>query len=306
MDHNFIEYSLITVILFIEIFLFITTWLQIGSFKRIFFHFPVLKRFNIVRGGLEESNSYYKLVEADDTIEGQSSIGDSITLIEIKTKNLDYQSIVKTINDYLLNNRGALIDYHIIKEIVNQKVETSETLIDTRIPSPLYFGLAGTMIGIIFGLFKMDFELNSIDGIKPLIDGVKIAMIASVVGLLFTTTLSIFIFKSAKAKVEQGKSDFLSFVQSQLLPIIIGPDQAGVISLSNKLDDFGRNTTQVVVQLNEIVLESRNQVLSSQELLRQIEHLDLKNITTANLKVFKELDRMIDSFQAFQIEDWIS
>src|SRR5690606_33739473 len=107
--------------------------------------------------------------------------------------------------------------------------------ISNKLSTPLYLGLAGTMIGIIIGLFYIDFSPSSVittdvttnnDGddllkITPLIDGVKYAMGVSVLGLILTTIFSVWIYKNAKSKVNQGKNEFLSQVQTELLPTLI-------------------------------------------------------------------------------------
>ena len=99
-----------------------------------------------------------------------------------------------------------------IQDIVDRQINTLEDQIRPLISLPLYLGLMTTMIGIILGLFSMpdlasamtgNFEKNDSllnEGITSLIGGVKIAMIASFIGLGLTTFLSTKIFREAQKR----------------------------------------------------------------------------------------------------------
>src|SRR5690606_14819155 len=107
--------------------------------------------------------------------------------------------------------KGAVADYHLLKDIVTREVDTLDEEINNALPAPLYLGLAATMLGIIFGLFAMtsfsatDFNMNVL---SPLLDGVKIAMAASVIGLALTTYLTVIEYKKAKSTSEAKKNKF--------------------------------------------------------------------------------------------------
>jgi hypothetical protein len=155
------------------------------------------------------------------------------------------------------------------------------------------------MLGIIIGLFSIDFQSTELKAIQPLIDGVKVAMAASLTGLSITTWLSISVYKSAKSKVDEDRNSFISLIQTELLPSNLGPGQSGMESLSLKLDEFGRSTRFVVNDMSSIVQNSRSQVEASQGLIKKIENIDLTNLATANAKVFRSLSKMMGSFDSF-------
>ena len=220
-----------------------------------------------------------------------------------KTKNSDImKTIVGYLNVYLIKNRGASMDFHIIKDIVDKHTENLETQIENRIPAPLYLGLAATMIGIIIGLFSVDFGgdgRDAMDAIQPLIDGVKLAMVGSVSGLIITTVFSIKIYKDAQTEAGNEKSEFLSMLQSELMPRMAKGKLPEVAILSDKLDVFARTTTSTVTQLNSIVKTSNETVNQEKQLISEIRKLDVAKITTANVEVFNNLDGMMDSFKGF-------
>ena len=77
-----------------------------------------------------------------------------------------FRRIVNSINVYLRKNKGAAGDYHLMKDIVERNCDAKENEIDTQIPTPLYTGLMGTVLGIIVGV---TFLISS-GGLSALLD----------------------------------------------------------------------------------------------------------------------------------------
>lgn len=222
-------------------------------------------------------------------------------------KNPVKKTIIKTINEYIRKNEGGVVDFHIINDIVERNVDTIDEEVSNKLPTPLYLGLAGTMIGIIVGLFFIDLTPSDPTGstastdlfIGPLIDGVKYAMSVSVLGLIFTTGLSVWFYKNAKSAVNEGKNDFLSLIQTELLPSLIKSHDATIQELSKELRIFSKATPQYVSSLagnTQVVKETIEKEIA---LLNQIKALDINKLSQSNLRIFDSLSAMMDSFQAF-------
>lgn len=146
--------------------------------------------------------------------------------------------IIQPINSYLEKNKGAT-DYHIIKDLSDRVCDKIQDEVDSYNPIPLYLGLCGTMLGIIFGIFflwlggGLDSLLTSASnatsvsgdsasqGIQHLLGGVAVAMIASLVGVILTI-IGTHQTKDAVASNETGRNQFLSWIQSNLLPKMSG------------------------------------------------------------------------------------
>ena len=131
-----------------------------------------------------------------------------LSLVDTEGKNEVISRIKTAINTYLINNYGAAVNFSIIKDIVDREIEVKDEEITQSVTLPLYLGLAATMVGIIFGLFSMP-ALNADGfsyGISALINGVKIAMVGSLSGLIWTTILSSFSYKEAKRKVQMDNT----------------------------------------------------------------------------------------------------
>ncbi|MAX71235.1 MAG: hypothetical protein CMC76_09070 [Flavobacteriaceae bacterium] len=302
-----VEIAVILVLIGFQLYFAFKLWQKIVLYKNVFKNPPLL--------GLKDvSLSLYNEGDVDEILLDENFNEDvefdnptiRIAYLVNNSKNVVISEICNSINTYLIKNKSAAIDFHILKDITDRNVEIKEGEIDNNIPAPLYIGLAATMLGIIFGLFAINFNTSTsesatlaLEAIKPLIDGVKIAMTASVTGLIITTVFSILIFKSAKSKVENGKNEFLSFLQSELLPKMNKSKLPEVQTLSNKLDKFARSTSGVVAQLDSVVKNSSQAINREQDLIEQIKELDVKKVASVNLDVFNQLQGMMGSFQEF-------
>ena len=156
---------------------------------------------------------------------------DDVLRIMTHHKNDILEVILSSLNNYLDNNKSAVSDFHLMKDIVDRNCDAKEEEIQTQIPVPLYLGLIGTMSGILIGVGFLVFGgglnelLNSntgsgTAGIEALLGGVALAMISSIIGILLTTVGS-YINRNAKANVEKNKNTFLSWIQAELLPNIL-------------------------------------------------------------------------------------
>ncbi len=295
--YGFIEAIVIAVIICFQLFIAYKLFFKIESYKAIynFEDLPIISQKNVSKEVFKSGNvDEILMFDGDDGII-------NITYLNYQQKSRLLTTIVKYINVYLIKNKGAAIDFHLIKDIVDKHTETSQNEIENRIPAPLYLGLAATMLGIIIGLFSVNFDEgnDALNAIQPLINGVKWAMSASVIGLIITTIFSIKIYKDAQIEVDEEKSEFLSKLQSELMPKMATGKMPEVSILSNKLDVFARNTSSSISQLDTIVRNTSNTVEREQQLIKDIRRLDVTKITTANIEVFSQLDIMMDSFNNF-------
>jgi len=211
------------------------------------------------------------------------------------------QTIKEDINLYLLNNYGAAVNFSIIKDIVDREVDVKDEEILNSLPTPLYLGLAATMIGIIFGLFAMP-ESNGqhfAEGIDALINGVKLAMLGSLSGLACTTILSSFIYKNAKRKVSRDKNEQISYLQATLLPELIKSEDTGVSGLKASLERFARVATDISDNVLVAVNKSSENILLQQEVIDKVANLDVLKISETNLELFNRLESNMSAFNNF-------
>ncbi|SFW83335.1 hypothetical protein SAMN05661012_05391 [Chitinophaga sancti] len=217
--------------------------------------------------------------------------------------------ILYAINNYLIRNSGASSDFNLIKDVVERNTSVVEEDINQSVGVPLYLGLMSTMLGIVIALFNMPKLGGSIDvnasgamldaGIGSLIGGVKIAMIASFVGLLCTIIHSGWLFKGARSFNESRKNDLYTFIQIQLLPIINQGLANTLDSLQRNLMKFNTEFTANLGKLNGIFDNNRLAIQEQKELLQMLDDGKVADMAKFNIHVLKQLTLSVEQFEKF-------
>lgn len=290
--------------------------LQIGHSLRLYGNIKNLstifiERFTIKNGYIEKSKIGKSedvlsavIYDDSDTESFNSIINDDIikiTLVQTLGNNEVISRIKQTLNSYLINNYGAAVNFSIIKDIIDREVDVKDEEISQSIPTPLYLGLAATMIGIIFGLLAMP-KLNGegfADGINALIDGVKLAMTASLTGLLCTTLLSSYLYKRAKRVVLRDKNDQLSYLQAKLLPELVRAEDTGVSGLKASLDRFAREATKISDNVKIAANQTGMNLKAQLEVISKVENLNMSRVSKVNLELFDRLESNMSAFNQF-------
>ena len=302
-----IEIVLIVGVIIYQFYISRKVYKNICQFKDIF-----RDRLNVVSGFIERSDLNKKEKTVGDIVftetEKNISPGDlfsyseriSISITDTSGSGI-IQRIREDINLYLLNNYGAAVNFSIIKDIIDREVDIKDEEISNSIPTPLYLGLAATMIGIIFGLFAMP-EANGqhfSEGIDALINGVKLAMFGSLSGLACTTILSSFVYKNAKRKISHDKNAQISYLQAKLLPELVKAEDTGVSGLKASLDRFARVATDISKNVLTAANQTRENIILQQEVIDKVGNLDVLKISETNLELFNRLENNMIAFNKF-------
>lgn len=267
--------------------------------------FPKSTQLSIVEG-VDKSINKMKL---EETLEdGELDLG-GLAIIE-KDQNLDliacsdasteFSGILQTTNNYLKNNINGVVDFNIVREISELVDTTIERNISSMISIPLYIGLLGTVAGIIYSLFSVD--LNSIlesGGISMFLNGVKIAMFANFFGLFFTLLNTAFFMKKAVFARDTKKAAYYSFVQSNLLPKVSSDISSSMKDLQASLDKFNVNFGQNIRDFNANTKMVSQNLQKQDKLLQTINDIGLERIIQANLLLFGEFNKNVNTFQQF-------
>lgn len=223
-----------------------------------------------------------------------------------------FESIKDSINKYLGNNSGSVIDFSLLKDAVDRHCDSVENDINTLTPTPLYCGLAGTMVGVIVGLGSLlttgsitallssgsgDFG-TAAQGVNDLLAGVAWAMLASIMGILLTTIASL-LFKRYKLQGEFGKNSFLAWLQAKLLPELPSDTSDALNSLVKNLNRFNamfhRNTEELRSALGDVNESYRIQG----DIIQAVYDMDMMKAAKANVYVLKELKGCTDKLEQF-------
>lgn len=222
------------------------------------------------------------------------------------TKKFDtpFDQIKESLNIYFIKNKGAIADFNLIKDVIERNVDAEDDSIAQSINTPLYLGLMGTMLGIIFGLINLYLIQGSgqdvfTDGISSFLLSVAIAMIASLFGLALTVFNSIYGFKNARKIVETNKNDFYTLIQTELMPLINQTVAASVSTLKDVLIRFNSDFSSNLVKLDKMFAKNYQTISAQASILNSLESIDINSFAKANVKVLKELNETVPNLEKF-------
>jgi len=217
-----------------------------------------------------------------------------------------FNSILNSLNKYLLRNRHSVADFSLIKDIVERNTDSVEEEVNLTLSTPLYLGLMGTMLGVVIGIFSMsdfigaeikDDTISAAIGI--LLGSVKIAMIASFVGLLLTIYNSAIVFKGSKSKLENKKNDFYTMIQVELLPSLNQGVGATFDSLQRNLFKFNEKFDSNLDRLSTVFDKNYESIIMQKQLVEQMDRSKVADITKYNMKVLSEMNNSLVQFDKF-------
>ena len=235
--------------------------------------------------------------------------------------NSIWGKILSSLNKYLDKNKDAVVDFNLIEDIVERNIDTIEEEINLTVGIPLYLGLMATILGIVIALFNMP-DLDDLgrnlgiqdtgkaldQGIGTLIDGVKIAMIASFIGLLLTVLNSGVFLRYSKSFLDLRKNDFYTFIQTELMPIVNQDFISILATLQRNLSEFNREFSKLngefsgnLSQLTNFFKESTEATKAQKELLDSINKTNVSEIAQYNVKVLGKIDKSFGKLEEFNL-----
>ncbi len=281
---------IIIIIIFMQLFFFVKNFLRMRQFSNIF-----------------TGTTSWRIRRNAETSLVDGIYGDG---------NKIFIGIITSINKYLGNNSGSVIDFGLLKDAVDRHCDSVENDIATQTPIPLYWGLAGTMAGVIMGLWDL-LQSNAImtlmssgggvidnasqsaaSGINSLLSGVAWAMLASICGILLTTVNSL-LFKRCKLNEEDGKNSFFAWMQSELLPELPSDTSEALNNLVRNLNKFNNTFAQNTSNLGN-TLNAVNQSYAIQaDIIKAVHDMDVMKMAKANVRVLEELQQCTDKLEVF-------
>ena len=237
---------------------------------------------------------------------------DGVTQIEATDIKSDIlkEDIIQPVNSYLEKNKGAT-DYHIIKDLSDRACDKIQDEVDSYNPIPLYLGLCGTMLGIIFGIvfLWLGGGLASLltpaspaatvsgdsasQGIQHLLGGVAVAMIASLVGVILTI-IGTHHTKNAVAANETGRNRFLSWIQSNLLPKMSSDVVSTLGNFYQNLNEFNRTFSQNSKDLQKAFEAIKTAYAGQTEYTKELNKLDIAKAQMAFAALGSATDKIND------------
>lgn len=303
----------------LQIYVFANVFLKIKSYQKFFpnsFKEIQIKKFFITKAILsepEQFDNYLDSLSDDVQIVTESYDAEQVELLVIpnstKSKHTHFADVINSTNAYLCKNKGASADFGILKDTCERHLEKVDNEIGNLINVPLYIGLAGTFVGIIIGLWGIDFTATtagttttiSAESIGQLLNGVIAAMFASLVGLTFTVINTALVYKPAAYKNETDKNHYYDFLQRELLPFLN-------IGVSKSLGSFKDVLNHFIIKFGENMDDYKdsghllNENLQKQQtVLEEINKLSLTRTATKIAEVFADLKESAEHLEKFQV-----
>ncbi len=301
-----IEAAGVGVILCLQLYNFYKTNREISVYRNIF---PAETEFEVVklelRAGAWEIHPRELLRRLDEFV---SPGGVSVDLIRKKGGgNAVTDKIVESLNTYLIRNRGAASDFHLIKDVVERNCDSVGEDIQHTISLPLYLGLLGTFVGLVVGLVNIsgiDFagENTGMDlAISALLKGVMMAMVASFFGLLLTVLNNGLFFKRAKAMSQARRNDFYTFIQIELLPLLNQNINSTLNSLQTNLYRFNEEFGANISGLREVMGNNYHALVAQEKILNTLENIDITAFGKANVVILQQLNISTEKLVQFNV-----
>jgi hypothetical protein len=312
------EIIFILVLVGLQVYVFLNVLNKIKSFEGFFprsFKEIQIHKFWITKSVLnnpEIFNDYLDTLTLEDQELEEPKDSEQVELLVISkstsSNHLHFSDVIKSTNAYLCKNKGAAADFGILKDTCERHLEKVDNEIGNLINVPLYIGLAGTFVGIIIGLWGIDFSATTLgtttiissESIAQLLNGVITAMFASLVGLTFTVINSALFYKPAAYKNDTNKNHYYDFLQRELLPFLN-------IGVSKSLGSFKDVLNHFIIKFGENMDDYKdsgnllNENLQKQQtVLEEINKLSLTRTATKIAEVFADLKESADHLEKFK------
>ncbi len=239
---------------------------------------------------------------------------ESALVVGIKgSGNEIFDDIKNSINGYLKGTKGTEVDFQLLKDSVDRHCDMIEDEINSQMPLPLYFGLAGTMGGAIIGLIALvwgDAILrlmagnpniagdNAANNINDLLWGVAIAMLASAIGIILTSLNTIY-FKDKKLQEETEKNMFLAWMQSRVLAAVPSSVSQQMKALVSQLVTFNKNFRSNTDAINSTLNKAKEVYKSQADVIEEYKAIDLEAIATGVGSIMRRLRSSTESLDNF-------
>ena len=217
--------------------------------------------------------------------------------------NKVFDAIVHSINKYLGSSSGSVIDYGVLKDAIDRHCDTVENDIAVQTPIPLYCGLAGTMAGVIIGLW----DLLDSQAILTLMGSgtVNISNASDIAAngindLLLGVAWAV-LFKRCKLEEESGKNSFLAWMQSKLLPELPSDTSEALEKLVKNLNKFNTTFADNTNNLGKALAQVNESYAIQAEVIKTVHDMDVMKMAKVNINVLQELKECTCKLEDFNL-----
>lgn len=222
----------------------------------------------------------------------------TVDQLGVKNPSQSFKASLDDTNTYLLNNKGGVPNFSIIRELGEGSYRLVESSAGATITTPLYIGLLGTFLGIGIGLLSIVRAGVTDAAIQTFLAGVTIAMVGSFCGLLFTV-LGNYQYQQAKQKATEKQQAYFSFLQAQLMPRLQHDMASSFNNLRTVLDQFNQDFFQKIIDFKGVFSNLSEYVGVQEKFLSALEGGGYNQLTEANLRFLEQIRENASLFESF-------
>ncbi len=278
----YLEIFLIAVIVLIQIILFVHNGKKLSGLEA---YYPERRSLSLVQKTAEQ--------EAGGRIYSYK-----VDQIAVSRLPQAFKQVLEDTNTYLLHNKGSAASFGMLKEIAERPYKLRSSMASAGITTPLYLGLAGSVLGAGLSLVPLIKGGLSDAAVKTFLTGLIIAMVSSLIGLLLTL-LGKYQFRQAKQWADEREQEYFSFLQLSLLPRL-EQDMAGSLSnLRGVLEEFNNDFFRKIVDFKDVFANLSNYVGVQEKFLTALENSGFTSLTEANFRFLEKIRENEDLFESF-------
>lgn len=299
---NVLEVLIIFGIIYMQYKYYLNTNEKIVSMKD-FFNFAKEENYSILEFEFNNKNLIPQQYINQSVI--TTNVKPNIFFLKIISENNLANSLIDSLNKIMLNHRKELTDLSILTPILDDYEDSVMDEINLIIQRPLYLGLIGTIIGIVFGLISFIITSSTTDNpnfLSGFLFNVAFAMIASLVGLSLTIHSSSNNFKNAVREFDKGRINLDLILVEKILPKYKktnGKDSTS--NLEKSIGNFNLSLEENISKLDKVFNSNLIKSLENQNDI--VEKLNKSGINEHIPNQIKLLTKLTENFNYDSIKE---
>lgn len=209
-------------------------------------------------------------------------------------------NIQRDVNIYLVRNNNRSTDSKIIQDIVERHCQIQGNMVESTMGLPLYYGLLGTIVGIIIGCIHISISgADDASNVSALLRTVALSMSVSGLGLWLTVS-SMSRQKNTSQVLENGKNRFLIFVQSELLPVMRTDLQQTLLTMQRGLNHFNDSFQNNVARFDTSLGNISDNLSLQRSFLEKLEKIGFVQMVKETTGIFEQLGKSAEAVKHFR------
>lgn len=221
--------------------------------------------------------------------------------------NTNAYQVIVAINSYLVRSQGAVIDFVLVKNLVDRHVQLSERRVRYEAWIPMMIGIVALLfaagVGLLF-LPNLSDELIDRSALAStavvFFSSVKWVALSTFIGILLTLiTLSV-LYPRARWEILRRKSELFTLVQTELLPRLFQDTTHSLHLLQTSLTSFQQGFSESIEALQTLLNRNYETLKAQERIADALQQVDIMQLAKANVDMFQALGESAESLDQFR------